>query len=80
MAYDYLTTALKGRRVSGLAIAGFCLSWSAGPIGIILSAVALDEIAHNADTLRGKGLAGWGIFIGLCTTVLGIVLVHNHYF
>ena len=56
---------LKGKRFSGLTIAGFVLAWFTGPIGAILSAAALSEIEHNPETLRGTVLARFGVAIGV---------------
>lgn len=49
-----MNNELIGKRVSGLAITGFICSWILGPLGIVLSAVALSEIEHNEETLRGR--------------------------
>jgi Domain of unknown function (DUF4190) len=70
-----MTTDLKGKRISGLTIAGFCTAWFIGPLGIALSAFALSEINNNQDTLRGKGFAKWGIGIGILSTVATVLMM-----
>jgi hypothetical protein len=63
----------QGQRFSGLSVAGFVCAWFIGPLGIILSALALSEINRNQATLRGKGLAKWGIGLGILGTLLLIL-------
>jgi hypothetical protein len=62
--------SIQGKRLSGLAAAGFICSCFIGPLGIILSAIALSEVKHNPNTLRGKGMAKWGIGLGILSTVI----------
>ena len=70
-----MNNVLIGKRISGLTIAGFCISWVIGPLGIALSAFALSEINHNPETLRGKGFAKWGIGIGILSTVATVLMM-----
>lgn len=62
---------LSNLRVSPLSIVGFTLGCGVftAPIGLALSAVALSEIKHNPDTLRGSGLAKWGIALSACSVL-----------
>ena len=67
----------QGKRIAGLAVAGFATSWFIGPLGVVLSAVALSEINHNQETLRGKGLAKWGIALGVAGTLTTGWLIYD---
>jgi len=59
--------SLENLRVSPLSIVGFILGFGfiTAPIGLALSSVALSEIKNNHTTLRGAGLAKWGIGLSL---------------
>ena len=68
----------QGQRFSGLSIAGFICSWFFGPIGIILSALAISEVNRNPETLRGKGLAKWGLGLGIFGTLVICYSIFYH--
>ncbi len=60
---------------NGLAIAGFITSLLCfGPIGLILSAIALGQIKTNPRQ-GGKGLAIAGLVIGIISSVALIIYV-----
>lgn len=61
-------------RFSGLAIAGFVLSFFGGLIGVIVSIIAYRRISKNPN-LEGKGLALAGIIIGSLATIILIIIV-----
>lgn len=65
----------QGQRFSGLSIAGFVCSWFVAPLGIILSALALSEVKRNPETLRGRGLAKWGIGLGILTMLIWVFAI-----
>lgn len=58
---------------SGLAIAGFVLSFFCGLLGLILSAIAKSEIAKSNGRLGGDGLATAGIVISIISLVFGLI-------
>lgn len=62
-------------RTSGMAIAGFVLSFFCALLGIIFSAVALSQIAKSNGALTGKGLATAGLVLSIVFIFLNIVLL-----
>jgi len=74
---------LENLRVSPLSILGFALSGVLvlAPISLVLSLVAISEIKHNEDTLRGRGLARAGVVLSCLSFVwlgfCGVVYQHN---
>ena len=77
------TKSLENLRVSPLSIVGFILGFGfiTAPIGLALSSVALSEIKNNQTTLRGAGLAKWGIALSLTSVcwlgICGASYKHN---
>jgi len=61
-------------QTSGMAIAGFVLSFFCGLLGLIFSAIAKSEIAKSEGRLTGDGLATAGIIISIVSMLLGIVI------
>jgi len=62
---------------SGLAIAGFITSFLCGPIGFILSLIALIQISNSKGQLKGNGFAIAGMVLSFTcfgTMVLGSIL------
>ena len=59
------------KKINSLAILGFILSFIIGPIGIIISIIALGQIKKRKE--RGKRIAKAGIIIGLLQLVLIIL-------
>jgi hypothetical protein len=64
------------QKFSGLAIAGFILSFFGGALGLILSVVAIFKT--GAGKKRGRGLAVAGVVISVIVTGLSIALLANH--
>src|SRR5262249_8078112 len=50
-------------RTSGMAIAGFVLSFFCGVLGLIFSIIGYNESRRSAGTVSGEGLALAGIII-----------------
>ena len=62
-------------KTSGLAIAGFILSFFFSLVGVILSIVALVQINKSNGTLTGKGFAIAGIIIGALSMVFTTIWI-----
>jgi len=60
---------------SGLAIAGFVLSFFCALLGIIFSAMALSDINGSMGQKTGKGLAIAGLVISIVGIVLNIAIM-----
>jgi hypothetical protein len=58
---------------SGLAIAGFILSFFGGLLGFVLSLIAIFMTGKGKK--RGRGLAIAGVIISVVVTILGIIIV-----
>lgn len=61
-------------QMSGLAVAGFVLSFFCGFVGLGLSLAAYNEIQKSEGRLHGEGLAMAGIAISAATILLGCLL------
>jgi hypothetical protein len=61
------------RRTSGMAIAGFVLSFFCGILGLIFSIMGYNETKREPDRVEGQGLAIAGIVISIVTTIIGIL-------
>ncbi len=61
-------------RTSGMAIAGFVLSFFCGLLGLIFSIIGYNECKNSNGAVKGEGLALAGIIISICTMVLGLVI------
>jgi hypothetical protein len=62
------------QRTSGMAIAGFVLSFFCALLGLIFSAVAMGEINRSGGTVGGKGLAIAGLVISIVNMILGFAI------
>lgn len=65
------------RRYSGMAIAGFVCSFFMPLLGIIFSAIGLNQTKHDKN-LDGRGLAMAGLIISVVSIVL-IALFFVHF-
>jgi len=61
-------------RTSGMAIAGFVLSFLCGLLGLIFSVIGHNEVKNSNGTITGGGLAMAGIIISICSMVLGLMI------
>jgi len=62
-------------RTSGMAIAGFILSFFCALLGLIFSIIGYNECKKSMGTVKGEGLALAGIIIAILNILLGIMLV-----
>ncbi|MEO6825735.1 MAG: DUF4190 domain-containing protein [Microbacteriaceae bacterium] len=63
-----------GDRWNVLSIVGFVISLVGfNIVAIILCAIALGQIKRTGE--RGRGLALWGLWIGIVSIVIGIIVV-----
>lgn len=60
-------------RTSGMAIAGFVLSFFCGLLGLIFSIIGLNEVKRSNGTVGGGGLATAGIVISIVGMVIGLI-------
>jgi hypothetical protein len=60
-------------RTSGMAIAGFVLSFFCGLLGLIFSCIGYSECKKSNGTVTGEGLAIAGIVISILGFLLSIV-------
>jgi hypothetical protein len=68
----------KSTETNWLAVISFLLGWFSivgGIPAIILGTIALDQIKATSEPVRGRGLALWGIWLGILGTLLLIVLL-----
>jgi hypothetical protein len=56
-------------RTSGMAIAGFVLSFFCGLLGLIFSIMGYNECKKSGGTVRGEGLATAGIVISILSMI-----------
>jgi hypothetical protein len=61
-------------KTSGMAIAGFVLSFFCGLLGLIFSLIGYNECKASNGTIGGEGLALAGIIISIVGLVLGIMI------
>lgn len=61
------------QRTSGMAIAGFVLSFFCGLLGLIFSAVAMSQIKKSNGALKGNGLAIAGLVISIVAILINLV-------
>ena len=61
-------------RTSGMAIAGFILSFFCGLLGLIFSCIGYSECKKSAGTVTGEGLAIAGIIISILSMLIGIMI------
>lgn len=60
-------------RTSGLAIAGFVLSFFIGILGLIFSVLGYNEVKRSNGAVKGQGLAIAGIVISIITTLIMVL-------
>ncbi len=61
-------------RTSGMAIAGFVLSFFCGLLGLIFSLIGYNECKASNGEIGGEGLALAGIIISIVMMVLGLLV------
>src|SRR5262245_13903570 len=61
-------------RTSGMAIAGFVLSFFCGLLGLIFSCIGYSECRKSNGTVTGEGLAVAGIVISIVSMLATIVV------
>lgn len=74
MGYGY-PPPVVAMRTSGMAIAGFVLSFFCGLLGLIFSILGYNECKGSGGTVSGEGLALAGIIISILSILLGIAMV-----
>ena len=62
-------------RTSGMAIAGFVLSFVCGLLGLIFSSIGYSECKKGNGTVSGEGLAIAGIVISIVNMLAGLIIV-----
>lgn len=63
-------------RTSGMAIAGFVVSFFCGLLGLIFSCIGYSECRKSSGTVSGEGLAIAGIIISI-VNLLGMVVFYS---
>lgn len=63
------------QRTSGMAIAGFVLSFLCSILGLIFSILGYNECKSSQGMVKGEGLALAGIIISIVSLALGILMV-----
>ena len=71
-------------RNSGMAIAGFVLSFFCGLLGLIFSIIGYSECKKGQGQIAGEGLALAGIIISIVNMLIGIAAIglgsnHHHH-
>jgi hypothetical protein len=61
-------------RTSGMAIAGFVLSFFCSILGLIFSIIGYNECKRSDGSVTGEGLAMAGIIISIISMVLGLMI------
>ena len=64
---------------SGMAIAGFVLSFFCGLLGLIFSIIGYNECRSSNGMKTGEGLALAGIIISICSMLLGIMMAMSRH-
>ena len=62
-------------RTSGMAIAGFVLSFFCSILGLIFSCIGYSECKKSGGEVTGEGLAIAGIVISILGMILGVIYV-----
>lgn len=62
-------------RTSGMAIAGFVLSFLCSLLGLIFSIIGYNECKKSNGTVSGEGLALAGIIISIISMIIGLAYV-----
>ena len=65
---------VKEKTLSGMAVAGFVFAFLFGPVGLVLSIIALHRIKKDSQ-LRGRSLALAGFILSIVFIVLPILLI-----
>ena len=65
---------IQATRTSGMAIAGFVLSFFCGLLGLIFSVIGYSECKNSAGGVTGEGLAIAGIIISILSMLGGLVI------
>jgi hypothetical protein len=71
MTYQDNQNFIAPVKTNGMAIAGFVLSFFVSPLGIIFSAIGLNQIGKDPRQ-GGKGLAIAGLILGILGTVFWV--------
>lgn len=61
-------------RTSGMAIAGFVLSFFCGLLGLIFSIMGYNECKKSGGMVQGEGLATAGIVISILSMLIGFAV------
>jgi len=64
-------------RTSGMAIAGFILSFFCSLLGLIFSIIGYNEARKSNGAVTGEGLALAGIIISIIGMLLGLVIMSS---
>jgi hypothetical protein len=64
-------------RTSGMAIAGFILSFFCGLLGLIFSIIGYNECKKSNGAVTGEGLAIAGIIISILSFIVGIAMMSS---
>jgi hypothetical protein len=62
-------------RTSGMAIAGFVLSFFCSLLGLIFSIIGYNECKRSGGAVTGEGLALAGIIISIIGMLLGLIIM-----
>ena len=62
-------------RTSGMAIAGFVLSFLCALLGLIFSIIGYNECKKSNGMVKGEGLALAGIIISILAMVLNVIIL-----
>lgn len=62
-------------KTSGMAIAGFILSFFCGLLGLIFSIIGYNQVKNSSGALTGGGLAMAGIIISIISMIGGIAMM-----
>jgi hypothetical protein len=62
------------RRTSGMAIAGFVLSFFCGILGLIFSILGYNECKRQPGVVTGEGFAIAGIIISIASFAIAILV------
>jgi hypothetical protein len=65
---------MQATRTSGMAIAGFVLSFFCGLLGLIFSCIGYSECKNSGGAVTGQGLAIAGIIISILSMLGGLVI------
>ncbi len=66
---------MQATRTSGMAIAGFVLSFFCSLLGLIFSIIGYNECKKSGGIVKGEGLALAGIIIAILNMLLAVVVL-----